>query len=263
MPEIVTVKYDWFLFNVLLTDGAVGKSVRNNECWEPHIVNFLKKNLDNTSIFVDVGSNFGWHTIIASKYVNKVYSFEPQKTIFEIQKSTVQDNKIENVVLYNKGVGNINERKSMESINYDYQGVNTGDLSIGTGGEEIELITLDSLNLKRVDLIKIDVQGYEKFVIEGCVETIMRCKPILIIELENFQLNKFNYNSLEIFSRMKDLNYYPFFLDYLYPSDHVFVHMDNLSSFRLLNNNHIDKLDSNNELNNNLKHGVTERLIYV
>jgi FkbM family methyltransferase len=263
MSEIIQVQYDWFLFNVLLNDGAVGKSVRNNECWEPHIVNYLKNNLDKTSTFVDVGSNFGWHTIIASKLANKVYSFEPQKVIYDIQKNTIKDNNIENIILYNNGVGNTNEKKSMGSISYDYEGINTGDLSIGFGGEEIEVITLDSLNLDKVDIVKIDVQGYEKFVIEGCKETIKNYKPTFIIELENFQLDKFKYDSREIFSTMKELNYYPFFLDYIYPSDHVFVHLDNLNLFRKINKNHISKLETNNELNNNLILGVTEKLTYV
>ena len=263
MSEIITVHYDWFLFNILSNDGAVGKSVKNNECWEPHIVNFLKHNLNKTSTFVDVGSNFGWHSIISSKFANKVYSFEPQKVIYEIQKNTIKDNNIENIILFNNGIGNMNQKNSMRSINYDYQGVNTGDLSIGFGGEEIEVITLDSLELDRVDIIKVDVQGYEKFVIEGSLQTILKHKPTFIIELENFQLRNFNYDSSEIFSKMKELNYYPFFLEYLYPSDHVFVHLDNLVSFRKMNEKYINKLDSNNELNNNLLLGVTEKLTYV
>lgn len=263
MSEIITVQYDWFSFNILLNDGAVGKSVRNNECWEPHIVNFLKNNLNKTSTFVDVGSNFGWHAIISSKFANKVYSFEPQRVIYELQKTTIKDNKIENIVLFNNGVGNTNEKNTMRSISYDYHGVNTGDLSVGKGGEEIEIITLDSLNLDKADIIKIDVQGYEKFVIEGCKETILNHKPIFIIELENFQLRNFNYDSNEIFSMMKELNYYPFFLEYTYPSDHVFVHLDNLTLFREKNKNYINKLENNNELNNNLILGVTEKITYV
>ena len=44
------------------------------------------------------------------------------------------------------------------------------------------MVSIDSLNLKRVDLIKIDVEGMEMEVLQGAAETISRCKPVLLIE---------------------------------------------------------------------------------
>jgi FkbM family methyltransferase len=48
---------------------------------------------------------------------------------------------------------------------------------------EIDVITVDELNLARVDLIKIDVQGGERAVIRGAAKTIARERPVLIVEV--------------------------------------------------------------------------------
>ena len=47
------------------------------------------------------------------------------------------------------------------------------------------VITIDSLNLQRLDFLKIDVQGLEIEVVKGAMETIKRCKPIIVVEANN------------------------------------------------------------------------------
>jgi FkbM family methyltransferase len=49
-------------------------------------------------------------------------------------------------------------------------------------GETIEQRTLDSFGFTDVDFLKIDCEGYEAFVIEGAVETIRRCRPVILME---------------------------------------------------------------------------------
>ena len=42
--------------------------------------------------------------------------------------------------------------------------------------------TLDEFEFDDVDFIKIDTEGYETFVIKGAMETLMRCKPVIVVE---------------------------------------------------------------------------------
>jgi FkbM family methyltransferase len=256
--NIIKTKVDWFEIYTFKNDG-IGKDIINGKIWEKHIVEFLKTNLEKHSTFMDVGSNYGWHSIIASKYCDKVYSFEPQKIMFDTQTLSINDNNIKNIIIYNFGLGNENITSEMNQINYDSSWVNIGDLSVGTGGEQINIKTIDSLDLPKIDFIKIDVQGYEKFVLEGGIETIKKDKPTLIVELENFQLIKFGHNDSDIFTLLKDIGYIPFYLEYIYPSDHIFVHKDNVRSF--IQKNNIQPLTEKNYLNNNLVNGVTNKII--
>jgi hypothetical protein len=150
----------------------------------------------------------------------------------------------------------------MSPIDYNHPSIHMGDLSVGVGGETIEVKTLDSLQIPKVDFIKIDVQGYEKYVLEGAKKTIMDSKPTIIIEMEDHQLRRFNYGVVELFEQLRNLDYYIYFLDYHYPSDHVCVHKDKLNNFIEINNQYIKPLTESNDLNNNIENGVTEKIIY-
>jgi FkbM family methyltransferase len=257
--KLVLTQFDDFKIYTIQND-CMGRDIINKHIWEPHIVNFLKTNLKKDSVFLDVGSNYGWHSIIASNICDKVFSFEPQTLMYEIQKLNIEENKIENCFVFKYALGNSEDTKEMAPIDYGMNGVNIGDLSIGNGGELVNVKTLDSMKLSKVDVIKIDVQGYEKFVLEGGMETIKKNKPIMIIEFEEFQLNKFWYGSKNLFDIIRELDYEIYFLEYVYPSDHICVHKDSVDIFESFNN--ISPLDYSNDLNMNLENGVTKKLVF-
>ena len=255
------VETDNFTINTLPNDWS-GVSIHSSKSWEPHITQILKRNFKSDSVFVDIGSNYGWHSIKSSPFCSIVYSFEPQKYIYEVQKMSIDENNISNIHLYNCGIGDKNENKEMSPIDYNHPSIHMGDLSVGVGGETIEVKTLDSLQIPKVDFIKIDVQGYEKYVLEGAVNTIETSKPTIIIEMEDHQLRRFNYGVVELFEQLRNLDYYIYFLDYHYPSDHVCVHKDKLNDFIEKNNQYIKPLTESNNLNRNLENGVTEKIVY-
>lgn len=258
--RLILTEFDDFKIYTIHND-CMGKDIINKKIWEPHIVNFLKKNLKKDSVFLDIGSNYGWHAIIASRLCEKVFSFEPQTVMYEIQKLSIEENKIENCILYKNALGNDKTIKEMSPIDYTLNNINIGDLGIGRGGEIVNVTTLDSMNLEKVDMIKIDVQGYEKFILEGGIETIKNHKPIMIVEFEEFQLNKFGYGSKKLFDTIRELEYEIYFLEFTYPSDHVCVHKDYVELFESLNN--ILPLDYSNDLNKNLENGVTKKINLV
>ena len=114
--------------------------------------------------------------------------------------------------------------------------------------------TLDSYNFNDIDTIKIDVQCYEDKLISGATKLITTHKPNLIVELE--------CNSEFVFSQLRSLNYYCFYLDYSYPVDHVFVHYSKLKDFRKTNEKFIFPHNTTNSWNNNVENGVFEKLCY-
>lgn len=265
MSNIKKTIFNEYVFSTFTNDW-MGVDIIGGKNWEPHITKFLKTNLNKNSTFIDVGSNYGWHTVRTSLLCEKILSFEPQRVLYDIQMQNINDNNVTNIDLYNFGVGDKNETKYMTPINYEDSSIHYGDLSVSNcddiNGEKIEIKKLDSFDLENVDIIKIDVQGYEKFVLLGSQELINTQKPIFIIEIENHQLGRFGYCAADIFNLFTDNNYHIFFLDYHYPSDFVCVHNDKLDQFREKNKNFIFELTESNSINHCLENGVSERIYY-
>ena len=113
----------------------------------------------------------------------------------------------------------------------------------------------------KIDLIKIDVQGWEKKVLLGAMKLLKKHKPTLIVEFEKFQLIKTNTSCKELFDFIREQNYYIFFLDYHYPSDHICVHNDNLQNFRVKFQSYISPHTQNNNVNDNFINGVYEKIV--
>ncbi len=53
----------------------------------------------------------------------------------------------------------------------------------------IDMVTLDSLNLQRIDLIKLDVEGMEQQVLEGAAGSLERCRPMVFLETLKADMN--------------------------------------------------------------------------
>lgn len=150
------------------------------------------------SVAVDVGANLGIHSLVLSYYVGargKVFSFEPNVFVYRRMLDVLRENKISNVILSDKGVG--------DSIGTKYFNLNERDFNIGKAhvsekrGQTIEMTTLD-YELKSsklpVSLIKIDVEGYELKVLKGATETLIIHKPFLVCE---FNPNSYCFDELK------------------------------------------------------------------
>lgn len=269
IQNLQKIKFHNLYFNVFPNDWT-GMGMISNKLSEPHITKFLINELSPDSIFIDIGSNYGYHSIIASKFCKAVYSYEPQKIIYESQKISIADNSISNIYLYNYALGD--ELKLIKMMDIEYIGggkeIHVGETSIDKCSLEIpnigniEMHTLDSLIKSKVDIIKIDVQGFEKFVLSGATNTISLFEPYIIIEIESHQLGKFGYDSKELFNIIKKLNYQIFLLDSFYPSDFVCISLNKVQHFRNKNNNFITPILTDNNLNNCFSYGITEKITY-
>ena len=259
--NIKTTKFDYFEICTLENDCAVNKAISEGVLWEPHIINYVKLNANRNKDFVDVGSNFGWHSLIAHKHFSHVHSFEPQSTLYHLQKQSISNSNINNISIHNVALSDKPGNGQLNPVDYNST-TNTGDVSVGTGGEAIEIKTLDSYHFDNVAAIKIDVQGLEYQVIRGAERTIWENRPDIIVELENFHLIKHDTNARAVMELLRSMNYYCLYMEHSYPADHLFVHYDNLRGFREYNKHFISSHTTNNYLNFNLDCGVFERVSY-
>lgn len=142
-----------------------------------HLDTFLK-HCDKFDNFIDAGTHIGSWSIHASKFFKNVYSFEPYKPNFECLELNTKNYK--NIHCYNLALSNKNEFVTLgDDENYDNH--TSGKAIRNRENGDTKCVTLDSLNLN-VDFYKLDVEGYEYFALQGSIDTIKRCNPLIMIE---------------------------------------------------------------------------------
>lgn len=124
---------------------------------------------------IDAGAHIGIITRLLAKHFSRVIAFEPHPQTFKcLQRNTRH---LPNVEIHRAALGGVKGQMGIEMA----PTTNSGDRQIisGTG---VKVVTLDSLRLKDVDFIKMDIQGYELFALQGAVRTLQRCRPVCLIE---------------------------------------------------------------------------------
>jgi FkbM family methyltransferase len=150
---------------------------------EPKTFNFIKEQIKNFKVFVDVGANIGGYSIRAAKYC-KVYAIEPLPRNYKILKI---NEKLNNVKINSF---NIAAGKERGKIKLYYTQGNWGSPSVKYKQNyfiEVEMKPLDEIiSEEHIDLIKIDVEGAEDLVLEGARNCLKRTKMVIIEKSESF-----------------------------------------------------------------------------
>lgn len=151
--------------------------------WEPHLLPYIEKYVRPGSVAVDVGAYIGCFTMALAKSVGnkgKVHAFEPQKKVFRELVKNAELNGVRNRIEFHRcALGDTHKTiEMMTAVEHNEAG--TG---FGTGGDVVEMRTLDSFNLQNVSLVKIDVEGNEDSVLDGMKKTIQNNYPIIILEI--------------------------------------------------------------------------------
>lgn len=236
MRSQIIENYDG-IFITFPNDAITQHITKNKKRWEPHFESVVKEFITPKDTVIDCGANFGYNSVIMGRALNNeglLIAFEPQRIIYQQLNGNLILNNIYNCVSYNIGLGNKNIKTQLNYVNYEAEWVNIGDTSVGSGGEEITISKLDDFNFKNVNFIKIDVQGYELYLLQGAENTIATYKPTLFIEIEPHQLNKFNLNENDLINYIKSFGYRIFKINNEYPCDHICVvgDMDKIDNLR-------------------------------
>ena len=174
----------------------VATSLVLDACYEPSLRKAMEEFLPMGGVFVDVGANIGCHSFWASKLVGgagRVLSIEASPYIFECLQRGISTNHISNIQAFNLVAG---ERVNTACRFYDSprdkfgMGSRSSEMFGSDDKSFVPMVKLDSLldkgKLKRVDIIKIDVEGYEKMVIEGSRSLIENHHPLIVFEFADW-----------------------------------------------------------------------------
>jgi FkbM family methyltransferase len=163
---------------------------------------------------MDIGANIGIHTLRMARAVGSngiVISCEPMPHLQEKLKRNLILNKLDTIsIIIPKAISDKEGITRMKGLPENFnQGTGRMDAN---GDIETEVITGDKLvqdlNLKKLDLIKIDIEGYEMKAITGLKNSIKKFRPRLLVEYDRDYWNNCESSWDDFFYLMTELNYH-------------------------------------------------------
>lgn len=147
-------------------------TVKKDNFWEAWITKWVSEELDNADVFIDVGANVGYYSMMAGVAGVKTYAIEPNPYLEQLLKSSIEFNKLSNVELITKAVGSRKRAKAPLCIPYKHSGAAyIGKEAVDNSRVvDISIDTLDNL-FKDMSgqniLVKVDAEGSEPHVWKG------------------------------------------------------------------------------------------------
>lgn len=126
----------------------------------------------------------------------RVYAFEPVLENYVLARLTVTMNELRNVILFHAGLGDDMSQARMDTG--AGSGIHRGGgSSVSATGQTTTLLPIDLLQLSSLSVLELDVEGYELNALRGARDTLVRCKPIVMIEANTRECESF-LSSLEL-----------------------------------------------------------------
>ena len=139
---------------------------------------------------LDIGANLGWFTLLSSKLVGsrgQVHAFEPQPKIAAMLNASLAINGSDNVTLHDVALSDREGTAEFHVLGGNYGAGRLGDNDVTERWNTIRVQTveagtyLDSLDLPRVRLVKIDVEGHEQTIFEAAESFFRENQPDAIL----------------------------------------------------------------------------------
>jgi FkbM family methyltransferase len=195
-PTLEVSNGDFGTFVTIKADIGISHAIRTFGAWGPEQVALFERLVRPGQTVLDVGANIGHHSVVLSSLVGAagtVLAFEPQPFVHRVLESNLLLNGCSNATAHRMALGAQEGTALMAPMDYEADQWNVGGLGlVGTGhassagrpAMEVRVATLDAVvGDRHVDFIKCDAQGYDFEVVKGALQTLRRCRPIVLLEI--------------------------------------------------------------------------------
>jgi FkbM family methyltransferase len=163
--------------------------------FEPELREIFRAVLPPAGVAIDIGANVGWHTLLMARLSGthgRVLAVEPNPSVRAQLARNIRLNRLDHVDVIPYVVAET--EKSLAFCGPDANDPSSGDGYVASADEaRTDLLSLDArpldaitgeARLERLDLIKIDVEGYEWPVLQGGEHTIAKWRPYIVFEFD-------------------------------------------------------------------------------
>jgi FkbM family methyltransferase len=161
----------------------------------------------------DVGANIGYFTIIFSRLVGpsgKVYAFEPDPRNYELLCKNIRLNNLSNVILIPQALSDKKGKIKLflDKSNLGNMSLAAANISDAAGSTEVEAAVMDDyFGDKKIDFIKIDVQGAEGLALAGAQNILKNGNPKILMEFWPFGLKNLGTEPRNFLDNLKRLGF--------------------------------------------------------
>ena len=186
--------------------------------WEPEVWDAIATGLPDGAVFLDVGAHIGYDSLKASVQVGpegRVVAFEPNPNTLTLLRANIAASGADNVIVQPIAC---TDAETTLTLFDSTPGGNSGSSSLSqenagpatrtytVRGRPIDDVIAE-LGLKRVDVLKADVEGAELLVLRGAAQTLRRYHPKLVLEAVPRQLANMNTSVEELEAFIKSVGY--------------------------------------------------------
>jgi FkbM family methyltransferase len=194
--EYVEVPLKDFSLFISADDKDIGKHIQTTGEYEPHVTGALRDLLQHGYTFVDVGANIGFFTNLAAHLVGAsgfVVAVEPMDKNVQLIYRALEKNRFANVRVH---VCAVSDRMGLATLT-SHAGTSNGQILAASAFARqacyAQTRTLDELtaDLSRVDVVKIDIEGYELIAWRGFRRTLEKHRPAVLTEFHPYCMTTF------------------------------------------------------------------------
>lgn len=198
-------------------DRLISAALLTSGVWEATETAIFRSLVKSGMTVLDVGANIGYYTLMAAKLVTpagRVFAFEPDPWNCQLLARSVESSGYTNVKVYQQAVADKLGRTKLyfDAHNYANRSFFAQNIIQDAGFVEVETIPLDRLYGsgqlgKRVDFLKIDVQGAEALVLAGAEKLLTENLPTILMELEPDKLISAGVDPLGLLQSLEGYRY--------------------------------------------------------
>ncbi len=191
--QITTLDDHKMLLHPLKVDNVVSRTLVQDKIWEPFETKLFKEIVGSGMTVADLGANIGYYALLAAKCVGpngRVYAFEPAPDNYRLLVENIRLNQYGSYVIpVKKAVG-----ASSGEVELFLSPDNRGDHrtyhgNIFSHDSSRQHIRVPSISLDdffsdeaiRLDVIKMDIQGYEFSALKGMQRVLARCRKLFLL----------------------------------------------------------------------------------
>jgi FkbM family methyltransferase len=193
--KIVVNDYEMF---IIPNDPGISRELATYKTHEPLTTSLMYKILKEGMVCLDIGSNIGYYVLLESRLVGKegvVIGIEPSPINFEYLKKNMGISENKNIEIYNFAAADenkmldfvISSKSNWSKVLSENEKIKEGEKLVKIQAKRIDTFVKER-KYQRIDFVRMDVEGYEYYLLNGLEEVMKTFKPNLLIEVHKMFL---------------------------------------------------------------------------